>query len=56
MTVLVVNGKSLELDIEEDTPLLWAIREALGLTGAKYGCGVGACGACTVHIDGAAVR
>lgn len=56
MTVLVVNGKSVQADVEEDTPLLWAIRETLGLTGAKYGCGVGACGACTVHIDGAAVR
>ncbi|MEK4035704.1 (2Fe-2S)-binding protein [Methylocystis sp. IM3] len=56
MTVLVVNGKSVQADVEDDTPLLWAIRESLGLTGAKYGCGVGACGACTVHIDGAAVR
>jgi isoquinoline 1-oxidoreductase alpha subunit len=56
MTVLVVNGKSVTLDVEEDTPLLWAVRESLGLTGSKYGCGIGACGACTVHVDGAAVR
>lgn len=56
MTALIVNGKSIQADVDEDTPLLWALRETLGLTGAKYGCGVGACGACTVHVDGAAVR
>lgn len=56
MATLIVNGKSFEADVDGDTPLLWAIRENLGLTGAKYGCGVGACGACTVHVDGAAVR
>jgi isoquinoline 1-oxidoreductase alpha subunit len=56
MTVLVVNGKTIDADVEADTPLLWAIRENLGLTGAKYGCGIAACGACTVHLDGQAVR
>ncbi|PPD45799.1 MAG: (2Fe-2S)-binding protein [Methylocystis sp.] len=56
MTVLVINGKSIQTDIEPDTPLLWAIRENVGLTGTKYGCGVGQCGACTVHIDGVATR
>ncbi len=56
MTALFVNGKSVEIDVEEDTPLLWALRENLGLTGTKYGCGVAACGACTIHVDGAAVR
>ncbi|WP_457795694.1 (2Fe-2S)-binding protein [Methylocystis sp. S23] len=56
MTILFVNGKTVDADVEPDTPLLWAIRENLGLTGTKYGCGVGQCGACTVHIDGQAVR
>ncbi|WP_424361386.1 (2Fe-2S)-binding protein [Methylocystis parvus] len=56
MTVLVVNGKTIDADVEADTPLLWAIRENLGLTGTKYGCGIAACGACTVHLDGQAVR
>jgi len=53
---LNVNGKSYEVDVEPDTPLLWVIREQVGLTGTKYGCGVAQCGACTVHLDGAAVR
>jgi isoquinoline 1-oxidoreductase alpha subunit len=51
-----LNGKSVDLDIETDMPLLWAIRDEVGLTGTKYGCGVAQCGACTVHIDGAAIR
>jgi isoquinoline 1-oxidoreductase alpha subunit len=53
---LNVNGRSYEVDVEPNTPLLWAIREQVGLTGTKYGCGVAQCGACTVHVDGAAVR
>ena len=53
---LNVNGKSHEVDVEPTTPLLWVIREQLGLTGTKYGCGIAQCGACTVHIDGAAAR
>lgn len=56
MTRLNVNGKNYEVDAEPAMPLLWAIREQVGLTGTKYGCGVAQCGACTVHIDGAAVR
>jgi len=56
MARLTVNGKSHDLDVDPDTPLLWAIRENLGLTGTKYGCGIAQCGACTVHIDGEAVR
>jgi len=51
-----VNGARRRLDVPPDTPLLWALRDALGLTGAKYGCGAGYCGACTVHLGGAAVR
>ncbi|MDZ4840927.1 MAG: (2Fe-2S)-binding protein [Hyphomicrobium aestuarii] len=56
MPQINVNGKTVDVDADPATPLLWAIREQLGLTGTKYGCGVAACGACTVHIDGAAVR
>jgi len=56
MARLNVNGKELEFQAEPDTPLLWVLREQLGLTGTKYGCGVAQCGACTVHIDGAPVR
>lgn len=56
MTRLNVNGQLHEIDAEPDTPLLWVLREQLGLTGTKYGCGIAQCGACTVHIDGAAVR
>jgi isoquinoline 1-oxidoreductase alpha subunit len=56
MIRLTINGKSHNIDVEPDTPLLWVIREQVGLTGAKYGCGVAQCGACTVHIDGAQVR
>ena len=53
---LIVNAKSYDVDAEPDTPLLWVIRDTLGLTGTKYGCGAGLCGACTVHLDGVAVR
>jgi len=53
---LNVNGKALSADVEPDTPLLWVLRDSLGITGPKYGCGVGACGACTVHIDGQPMR
>jgi isoquinoline 1-oxidoreductase alpha subunit len=53
---LNVNGRVLDVEVDPDTPLLWAIREQIGLTGTKYGCGVAQCGACTVHVDGAAVR
>jgi aerobic-type carbon monoxide dehydrogenase small subunit (CoxS/CutS family) len=56
MIRLTVNGKATALDLAPDTPLLWAIRETLGLTGTKFGCGVSLCGACTVHLDGKPVR
>jgi isoquinoline 1-oxidoreductase alpha subunit len=56
MANLTINGKTLTLDVEPDTPLLWAIRENAGLTGTKYGCGIAQCGACTVHMDGVATR
>jgi isoquinoline 1-oxidoreductase subunit alpha len=53
---LSINGQPRTLDVEPDMPLLWALREQLGLTGTKFGCGIAACGACTVHLDGRAVR
>jgi len=53
---LLVNGKSHEIDVAPETPLLWVLRDTLGLTGTKFGCGMGLCGACTVHLDGIAVR
>jgi isoquinoline 1-oxidoreductase alpha subunit len=56
MVTLNINGKVHEIDIEPDTPLLWVIREQIGLTGTKYGCGIAQCGACSVHLDGAVVR
>ncbi len=56
MISLTVNGTVHRLDVEPETPLLWVIRDELGLTGTKYGCGIGQCGACTVHLDGEAVR
>ena len=56
MARLNVNGRMREFDAEPDTPLLWVLREQIGLTGTKYGCGIAQCGACTVHIDGQAVR
>jgi isoquinoline 1-oxidoreductase alpha subunit len=56
MARLTINGKSHNVDVEPDTPLLWAIRDTIGMTGTKYGCGIAQCGACTVHIDGAATR
>jgi isoquinoline 1-oxidoreductase subunit alpha len=54
--ILVINGKSQNVDVEPETPLLWVLRDTLSLTGTKYGCGMGLCGACTVHLDGVAVR
>jgi isoquinoline 1-oxidoreductase alpha subunit len=56
MLGLTINGSAYNVDVEPDTPLLWAIREQVGLTGTKYGCGIAQCGACTVHVDGEAVR
>lgn len=56
MISLRTNGKSRRVDVEPDTPLLWVLREQLQLTGTKYGCGIGLCGACTVHLDGQPVR
>jgi isoquinoline 1-oxidoreductase subunit alpha len=56
MTILAVNGKAYEVDVEPDTPLLWVLRDTIGFTGTRYGCGIAQCGACTVHIDGAPVR
>ena len=53
---LNVNGKALSADVDPDTPLLWVLRDSLGITGPKFGCGIGACGACTVHIDGQPMR
>ena len=56
MIKLTINGKSHEVDVEPDTPLLWVIRDTIGMTGTKYGCGIAQCGACTVHIDGEPTR
>ena len=56
MASLLINGKTYEVDAEPDTPLLWAIRENVGLAGTKYGCGIAQCGACTVHVDGQQMR
>ncbi|MGA7679938.1 MAG: (2Fe-2S)-binding protein [Pseudolabrys sp.] len=56
MIALTVNGKAYSLDVESETPLLWVIRDELGMTGTKFGCGIAHCGACTVHVDGEAVR
>jgi len=56
MVTLQVNGKKHELDVPDDMPLLWALRDVVGLTGTKFGCGVALCGACTVHLDGRAIR
>jgi isoquinoline 1-oxidoreductase alpha subunit len=54
--ILTINGQAHDLDVDADTPLLWAIRESAGLTGTKYGCGIAICGTCTVHVDGQAIR
>ena len=56
MVSLTINGRTQQVDVDPSTPLLWVIREQVGLTGTKYGCGVAQCGACTVHLDGAAIR
>jgi isoquinoline 1-oxidoreductase alpha subunit len=56
MVTLLVNGKEHELDVPDDMPLLWALRDVVGLTGTKFGCGVALCGACTVHLDGRPIR
>jgi len=56
MVSLTINGKPYEVDVDPDTPLLWVIREWIGMTGTKYGCGIAQCGACTVHVDGVATR
>lgn len=56
MTTLTINGKTHDVDAPDDMPLLWVLRDLVGLTGTKFGCGIAQCGACTVHLDGAAVR
>jgi isoquinoline 1-oxidoreductase alpha subunit len=56
MTSFTINGRTVTLDVEEDTPLLWVIRDEIGLTGTKFGCGIGMCGVCTVHVGGRATR
>lgn len=56
MAKLKINGQHVDVDVDATTPLLWVLREQLGMTGTKYSCGIGVCGSCTVHIDGAAVR
>jgi isoquinoline 1-oxidoreductase alpha subunit len=56
MITLNVNGKQLQADVDADTPILWVLRDTLGMTGTKFGCGMALCGACTVHLDGAPIR
>jgi isoquinoline 1-oxidoreductase subunit alpha len=56
MATLTINGKTHDVDVDPDTPLLWVLREWIGMTGTKYGCGIAQCGACTVHVDGTAMR
>ena len=56
MIALTINGHRHDIDVEPETPLLWVLRDELGLTGTKYGCGIAQCGACTVHVNGEAVR
>lgn len=56
MKTISINGKDVQVDVPEDMPLLWVLRDVLGMTGTKYGCGIAQCGACTVHVDGDAVR
>lgn len=56
MTTLILNGRDVSFDVDPQTPLLWIIRDELGLTGTKFGCGIGLCGACTVHLNGRAIR
>ena len=56
MSRLTINGQTQEVDVDPDTPLLWVLRDKLGLTGTKFGCGIAQCGACTVHVDGVATR
>jgi isoquinoline 1-oxidoreductase subunit alpha len=56
MAVLSINGKTYQADVDDGTPLLWVLRDTIGLTGTKYGCGIAQCGACTVHVDGVAMR
>ena len=56
MTTFELNGHTVSVDVAEDTPLLWVIRDEIGLKGTKFGCGIGMCGACTVHVDGRAIR
>jgi isoquinoline 1-oxidoreductase alpha subunit len=56
MAALNINGKTYQADVDDSTPLLWVLRDTIGLTGTKYGCGIAQCGACTVHVDGVAMR